>query len=66
MHQHINKESLHIVETCCRIYGEEAFGGFCASKKKCFYGLKVCLIVTQTGEPVEVMLVLGGTPDIVR
>ena len=76
IHQKTNPERLHIVDTfpvtiCrnirikrCKIYHEEAFRGYCSSKKEYFYGLKVCLIVTQCGEPVEMLLVPGATADI--
>ena len=37
----------------CKIYKTEEYRGYTASKKEYFYGLKVCLIVTDTGRPVE-------------
>ncbi|HEV2122331.1 MAG TPA: transposase, partial [Chloroflexota bacterium] len=42
----------------------EAFRGYCASKKQYYFGLKVCVIVTEVGEPVELLLVPGSTADI--
>ncbi len=48
----------------CKIYRDEAFRGYCASKKEYFFGLKVCLIVTEAGEPIEMLLVPGSTADI--
>ena len=47
----------------CKIYQNEAFRGYTASKKEYFYGLKVCLIVTDTGSPVELVFVPGATND---
>ena len=76
MHQHSNPERLHIVDTfpvpvCrnirirrCRIYKGDAFHGYCASKKEYFFGLKVSLIVTESGAPVEMLLIAGSRADI--
>ena len=36
-----------------KIYSTEDFRGYQASKKRYFYGLKVHLMVTQAGQPVE-------------
>ena len=75
-HQQANEENIHIVDTfpvpvCrnirikrCRIYQDKQFHGYCASKKEYFFGLKVCLIVTQAGQPVEMLLAPGATADI--
>jgi hypothetical protein len=75
-HQAGNPDKMHIVDTCpvpvcrnirirrCRIYKGDAFRGYCASKKEYFFGLKVCLIVTEAGNPVEFVLVPGATADI--
>ena len=76
MHQKANRQNVHIVDTfpvpvCrnirirrCRIYRGRQFHGYCASKKEYFLGLKVCLIVTEAGDPVEMLLVPGATADI--
>jgi hypothetical protein len=76
VHQESNPDGLHIVDTfplpvCrnirikrCRLYREEAFRGYCASKKEYYFGLKVCVVVTQDGAPVEVLLSAGSTSDI--
>jgi len=42
----------------------EGFRGYIASKKRYFYGLKVHLLVTTSGLPVEVMLAPGSKADI--
>lgn len=76
MHQKSNAAGIHIVDTfpvpvCrnirirqCKIYQDQAFRGYCASKKEYFLGLKVCLIVTEAGQPVELLLAPGSTADI--
>ena len=76
LHQQANRQGLHVVDTfpvpvCrnirirrCNIYRGEAFRGYCAAKKEYFFGLKVSLIVTEAGEPVEMLLVAGSTADI--
>jgi hypothetical protein len=76
IHQQSSPERRHIVDAfpvpvCrdirirrCRIYRGQAFHGFCASKKGSFFGLKVCLVVTESGEPVEMLLTPGSTADI--
>ena len=47
----------------CSIYNEEKFRGYNASKRLYFYGLKVHLITTVDGQPVEVLLTPGNTSD---
>ena len=60
----------------CRIYPLEeghdddgtpkkkSFRGYIASKRRYFYGLRVHLVVTGAGEPVEFSLAAGSEPDI--
>ncbi len=52
----------------CRIYPREehgeAFRGYVASKRRYFYGLRVHLVVSQTGEPVEFTLAAASEPDV--
>lgn len=52
----------------CRLYPRkhhgEAFRGYIASKKRFFYGLRVHLVMTTRGLPVEVMLAPGSEADI--
>ena len=76
IHQQSNPERLHIVDTLpvpvchnirirrCRLYRGKAFRGYCASKKEYYFGLKLCLIVTGSGEPVEMLLAPAATADI--
>lgn len=40
----------------CHIYKDEAYRGYCASKKRYIYGLKAHVVVTATGAPVEIAL----------
>lgn len=75
-HEAANPEGVYLVDTfpvpvCrnirikrCKIYRDKAFRGYCASKKEYFFGLKVALIVTEAGAPVELLLVPGATADI--
>lgn len=47
-----------------QIYSDEDFRGYQASKKRYFYGLKIHLMVTQDGQPVECFLTPGGFGDV--
>ena len=46
------------------IYSKEEFRGYQASKKRYFYGLKIHLMVTQDGQPIECFLTPGGFGDV--
>ena len=51
----------------CRLYplkepGAYAFRGYVPSKRRYFYGLRVHLMVTGAGEPVEFALAAGFEP----
>jgi len=46
-----------------KLYQGEEFRGYIASKKRYFYGLKLHLMVTQSGQPVEFMLSPGSFFD---
>ena len=48
----------------CRLYQGEAYRGYQASKKRYVYGLKVHLLVTGTGAPVEFFLTPAATADV--
>jgi hypothetical protein len=52
----------------CRLYPPQehggAFRGYVASKRRYFYGLRVHLVVTQAGEPVEFALAAGSEADV--
>jgi len=47
-----------------KIYSGEDFRGYQASKKRYFYGLKIHLMVTQAGQPVECFLTHGSFGDV--
>jgi hypothetical protein len=47
-----------------KLYPEEKFRGYLPSKKRYFYGLKVHLMVTKAGHPVEFFLTHGGFGDV--
>ena len=47
-----------------RLYPEEKFRGFIPSKKRYFYGLKVHLMITKDGQPVECFLTYGSFGDV--
>lgn len=47
-----------------KIYSKEEFRGYQASKKRYFYGLKIHLMVTQDGQPVECFLTPGSFGDV--
>jgi len=47
-----------------KIYSGEDFRGYQASKKRYFYGLKIHLMVTQDGQPVECFLTPGSFGDV--
>ena len=46
-----------------RIYKDEEYRGYNASKRRYFYGLKVHMICTGGGEPVEVFFTPGSLSD---
>jgi len=48
----------------CKIYQEEKYRGYTASKRRYFYGLKIHLLVTAKGEPVEFFLTPGAVNDV--
>lgn len=70
-----NKENVYLIDSfpvsvCqnirisrCNIYNEEEFRGYNASKRVYFYGLKVHLITTVDGKPIEVLLTPGNVSD---
>lgn len=47
-----------------QLYGEEYYRGYTASKRRYFYGVKLYLLVTAQGEPVEMFLAPGSTADV--
>ncbi len=47
----------------CRIYQGEAYRGYIPSKRRYFYGLRVHLVISKTGQPVEFLLAPGAWND---
>lgn len=47
-----------------KIYRTEEYRGYKSSKKRYFYGLKIHLMVTASGEPVEFFLTPGASADV--
>lgn len=76
IHQQNNAEGDYIVDSCpvpvcdnlriqrCHLYRGEDYRGYCASKRRYFYGLKLHLVVTATGKPVDLVLTPGETGDM--
>ena len=50
----------------CRLYQDDgnAYWGYCAAKEEYYYGLKAHVIVTQSGRPVEVLLLCVCSGDL--
>lgn len=71
----LNPESVYLIDSfpiaaCdniriprCRRYRGEAWRGYQASKRRSFYGLKIHLLVTAHGLPVEFFLTPGADSD---
>ena len=78
--RHDNPEQTYVVDSLpvavcdnirirrCRLYPlkehGEAFRGYIPSKRRYFYGLRVHLVVTGAGEPVEFSLAAGSESDV--
>lgn len=72
----LNSQSMYLVDTfpfrACehyrvfrtRLYPGKAYRGYTASKKAYFHGLKLHLMVTTAGQPVEFFLTPGSFSDI--
>jgi hypothetical protein len=72
----LNPEAIYVIDSIpiavcdnirirrSKIYSHEDFRGYQASKKRYFYGLKIHLMVTQDGQPVECFLTPGGCGDV--
>jgi Transposase DDE domain len=76
VHQQCNATNEYIVDSCpipvcdnirirrSHLYEDESFRGYVASKRRYFFGLRLFLVVTVTGEPVEMLLLPGSSADI--
>jgi len=72
----VNEEDIYAIDTfpipvCdnirisrAKIYQDEAYRGYIASKRRYFYGLKVHIMVTQHGQPVEFFISPGADSDV--
>ena len=72
----LNTESIYAIDsfpsTACdnyripraKLYRHESYRGYIASKKRYFYGLKIHLMVTKDGQPVECFLTPGSSSDV--
>jgi len=70
-----NRESIYVLDTfpipvCddyriphAKVYPAEEYCGYQASKKRCFYEVKLHLLVTRDGQPVEFFLTPGSYSD---
>ena len=47
----------------CRLFQDEIYRGYVASKRRYFYGLRVHLLITSTGKPIEFVLAPGSYHD---
>jgi len=71
----LNSDSVYVIDSypiaacdnyrICRSrrYRGEAWRGYQASKRRYFYGVKIHILVTQHGQPVEFFLTPGGYSD---
>ncbi len=48
----------------CRLYQDEVSRGYIASKRRYFYGLRVHMLITAQGLPVEFTLTPGAIADL--
>ena len=75
MWKELNQDGIYIVDTfpvaaCdniriprCKLYQGEEYRGYTSSKKRYFYGLKIHMMVTRQGQPVEIFLSAGAFSD---
>ncbi len=73
--KNLNEKSVYVIDSypiaVCdnyrirrsKIYQGEDFRGYIASKKRYFYGLRIHILVTEQGEPVEFFLEPGAFSD---
>lgn len=48
----------------CRLFKGEEHRGYCASKRRFYFGLKIHLLITGKGEPVELLLTPASVSDV--
>ena len=71
----LNERSSHVLDSypiaaCdnyriprCKLYQGEAWRGYIASKKRFFYGVRIHILITEGGQPVEFFLAPGAMSD---
>ncbi len=71
-----NPEGIYIVDSLpvpvcdnirikrCRLYRGQEHRGYCASKRRYYWGFKVHLLITATGKPVEMVLTPASLHDL--
>lgn len=71
----VNERSSYVVDSypiaacdnyripCCKLYQGEAWRGYIASKKRFVYGVRVHILITESGQPVEFFLASGAMSD---
>lgn len=74
--KNLDTEGVHIIDSfpiavCdnirirrAKLYPDRGYRGYQASKKRYFYGLKMHLMVTAAGQPVECILTPGSVSDV--
>jgi hypothetical protein len=74
--KHLNTEAINIIDSfpvaACdndripraKLYQHKEYRGYLASKERYFYGLRIHLLVTKDGQPVECYLTPGSYSDI--
>ena len=74
--KHLNERSVYVMDSypiavcdnyripCSKIYHGEEWRGYMPSKKRYFYGLRIHIMVTEQGEPVEFFLAPGAFSDM--
>lgn len=72
----LNEDAIYLIDTfpvavCdnwrigrCHLYREEAYRGKISSKRRYYYGLKLHLMVTKNGQPVELFLTPASYSDV--
>lgn len=72
----LNRDAIYIIDSLpiavcdnirirrAKLYTDAIFRGYIPSKKRYFYGLKIHLLVTKDGQPVEFFLTYGGFGDV--
>ena len=74
--KHLNTASIYILDSfpiavCdnyriprAKLYQHEAYRGYIARKQRYFYGLKIHLLVTKDGQPIDCYLMPGSHSDV--